>query len=125
MGTQGDIFYLAVWKSGDELSDSEAAKHYAALSAGETAGKFDVAVYRFQAQLTMRYPNIDMLSEEEIEASPWAEPLEISDDHVIMALLQDRYAEVFPLILQLAAVNGLVCFDPQNTKVHLPPRQQQ
>src|SRR5690348_13839880 len=121
MDTEAGVFRLAVWKSRAELSDSEAAKHYAALSAEETAGKFDIAVYRFQAQLTMSYPDIDLLSEDEIEVSPWARPLEISDDHVIMALRQDRYAEVFPLVLELAAVNGLVCFDPQNIKVHLPP----
>jgi hypothetical protein len=39
---------------------------------------------------------------------------------LIMALRLDRYASVFPVIMQLASHHGLVCFDPQNFKVHLP-----
>jgi hypothetical protein len=37
-----------------------------------------------------------------------------------MAPRLDRYASVFPAIMQLASRHGLVCFDPQNFKVHLP-----
>jgi hypothetical protein len=37
-----------------------------------------------------------------------------------MALVPDRHAEVFPVILELADKYGLVCFDAQNTIVHLP-----
>ena len=39
-----------------------------------------------------------------------------------MALLPDRHIEVFPVILELADKYGLVCFDAQNTIVHLPSR---
>ena len=114
--------YLAVWGGRDALSNRDAAKYYAALQEGKAPQAFDAAVYAFSSALTRHYPDLEMVPEEDLDASPWASAPEISGNYMIVALRAERFAEVFPLILQLAEEYGLVCFDPQNTKVHLPSR---
>ena len=79
-------------------------------------------MYAFHSQLVGLYPDLDMLSEAEEESSPWASSPDFLGICVAIALRPSHYAEVFPVILHLAEVNGLVCFDPQNGKVHLPSR---
>ena len=114
-------FYLGAWSSKGAISDKDAAKQYAALLEGkEVSQSWDAAVYRFLTQLTELYPDIETLPEEKADDSPWACSLEVSDGHVIMALRLERYTSVFPVVMQLASHHGLVCFDPQNFKVHLP-----
>ena len=120
MGSPKKNFYLAVWSAENGISDQDASRHYLAFSADDVVGKFDGAVYRFYCAITGYYPEIEMMMDEELDSSPWACGLEFSGDHVIMGLLTDWCAEVFPLILKLAEANGLVCFDPQNFKVYLP-----
>ena len=119
-------FYLGVWSSERELSDKDAAKRYAALAEGQDVpAGFNGAVYAFVVELTSHYPDIDAVAEEDMDSCPWACSLDVSESHVIMALTQDNYASVFPLVLQLADRHGLVCYDPQNAKVHLPSRLMQ
>jgi hypothetical protein len=47
--------------------------------------------------------------------------MEVSDGHVIMAVLPEKFDTVVPQVLTLAEENGLVCFDPQAGQVYLPP----
>src|SRR5215472_3347191 len=113
--------YFGVWRSEIPLSDTRAAKQYAALSEGQDAvNKFDAAVYAFYSQLIELYPALDMLPEDGEGSSPWASSPDFSGVHVSIHLHPDHYATVFPVILHVAEKNGLVCFDPQNAKVHLP-----
>ena len=111
-------FHCAVWIDARVLSHKEAAKHYAALLEGNAAGTFNPSVYRFVTDLTRRYPEPDESVDD--DSSPWACALEICGESVMMALMPARYADVFPVILQLSDKYGLVCFDPQNNIVHLP-----
>ena len=116
-------FYLGIWSSESAPSDKDAAERYAALAAGQDVPTgFNAAVYAFYIELTSHYLDIEMVAEEERDSCPWACALEVSGVHVIMAMRPDKYANVFPLVLQLADRHGLVCFDPQNAKVHLPSR---
>ena len=113
--------YLGVWRSEIPLSDRAAAKQYAALSEGQDAiNRFDAAVYAFYSQLIELYPALDMLPEDEEGSSPWASSPDFSGVHVSIAVQPNHHAKVFPVILHVAEKNGLVCFDPQNAKVHLP-----
>ena len=116
-------FYLGVWRSEGPLSDKRAAEQYARLLEGNdlTQG-FDPGIYAFCAQLARCYPELDSLSEDEQDSSPWASALEVSGCHAILAFRPERYRDAFPMVLQLADQHGLVCFDPQNRKVHLPSR---
>ena len=112
--------YFGVWRSEIPLSDRAAAKGYAALSEDQDdVNKFDAAVYAFYSQLIELYPALDMLPEDEEGSSPWASSPDFSGVFVSIHLQPNHYANVFPVILHVAEKNGLVCFDPQNAKVHL------
>jgi hypothetical protein len=113
-------YYLAAWGVGGEISSKEAAQQYAVFATQLPSGRFDEGVYRFYCELTRHYPELEMMTDEEMESSPWACALEVAEDHVIMALLKEWCADTFPLILNLAGVHGLICYDPQTAKVHAP-----
>ena len=112
---------LAVWHSQKAISEKEAADLYQMLYEQQRIPSLQhVDVYAFYNELTARYPDLDTLADEEIEASPWASSFDRSGFHVIMFMLEQRADEVVPVILELAEMYGLVCFDAQTNKVHLP-----
>lgn len=41
-----------------------------------------------------------------------------------MAITWSTCAEIAPVVRELSAKHGLVCYDPQESKVYLPPRLQ-
>jgi hypothetical protein len=115
-------FYLGVWNSPTAISDDEAAARYRVLSAEKSADpEFDAHVYAFYCRLTSLYPEVEMVLEEDLGSCPWACSLDITGDHVILALQPGHCEKVVPQLLALAAQHELVCFDPQAGKVHLPP----
>jgi hypothetical protein len=104
------------------MSDDEAARQYALLSEGKPAsGKFDSQVYAFYFRLTELYPEVDMVSEGDLDACPWACAIDMSGSHAIMAIRPENAERLIPELLALAERHELVCFDPQACKVHLPP----
>jgi hypothetical protein len=116
-------FYLGVWKSGRAISDDEAATQYLALRDEKSVeSEFEQQVYAFYSQLTLHYPEVEMVAEDELDACPWACGLDVAGDHVIMAIQPEMSEKVVHLIRVLAAQYELVCFDPQTGKVHLPQR---
>jgi len=116
-------FCLAVWNSLTAISDSDAAAQYLLLSSDKSVrSRFDGRVYAFYSSLTDRYPEIEMLPEDELDACPWACGIDFSVGHVIMAIQLEKSAKILPHVLALAGQHELVCYDPQAGKVHLPPR---
>ena len=63
-----------------------------------------------------------MVPEDELDACPWASGLDLSGDHIIMAIQPEKSEKVMPQLLTLAEQLELVCFDPQASKVYLPQR---
>jgi hypothetical protein len=115
-------FYLGVWNSPTAISDDEAAARYRALNSEKpVAPEFDYHVYTFYRRLTSLYPEVEMVPEDDLDSCPWACGLDVTGDHLIMAIQPEQSEEVVPHILALAAQEGLVCFDQQSGKVHLPP----
>ena len=114
--------YLAVWGGDSALSNRDAAKHYADLMEGRAPEAFDAAVYAFSCALNRYFPDLEMTAEDDMDNCPWAAAPDVSGNYLIMAVRSEHFATVFPLVLRLAEEHGLVCFDPQNTKVHLPSR---
>jgi len=115
-------YYLGVWNSPTAISDDEAATRYRVLSAEKSAEpEFDASVYTFYCGLTRLYPEIEMVPEDDLDSCPWACGLEVTGDHVIMAIQPGQCERITPKVLALAARHELVCFDPQACKVHLPP----
>ena len=115
-------FYLGVWHSRTAVSDDEARRQYSLLGAATSPFReFDSLVYAFYFRLTELYPEIDMVPESDIDASPWACAMDMSGGYVIMAIRPEEAEAFVPDGLTLADQHELVCFDPQAGKVHLPP----
>jgi hypothetical protein len=117
----GTPVYLAVWNSLTPISDEEGAHQYQLLKDVGSERRFDDKVYAFYSRLITLYPEIETLSEDELDDSPWACSMEVSGSHVIMAVMQEQSEKVVPQVLALAEENGLVCFDPQARQAYLPP----
>jgi hypothetical protein len=113
--------YLGVWNCLTPISDEEAAHQYQLLKDVGSERRFDDKVYAFYSRLISLYPEIDTLPEEELDDSPWACSMEVSGSHVIMAIVPEKSEKVVAQVLALAEENGLVCFDPQASRVYLPP----
>ena len=113
--------YLGVWNCLTPISSEEAAHQYKLLKEVGSERRFDDNIYAFYAKLIGLYPEVETLSEEELDDSPWACSIELSGSHVIVAIMQEQSEKVVPQVLALAEENGLVCFDAQAAKVYLPP----
>jgi hypothetical protein len=113
--------YFGVWNCLTPISSEEAAHQYQLLKDLGSERRFNDQVYAFYSRLISLYPEVETLSEEELENSPWASSMEVSGSHVIMAIVPEQSEKVVPQVLALAEENGLVCFDPQAGKVYLPP----
>jgi hypothetical protein len=113
--------YFGVWNCLTPISSEEAAHQYQLLKDLGSERRFNDQVYAFYSRLISLYPEVETLSEEELENSPWASSMEVSGSHVIMAIVPEQSEKVVPQVLALAEQNGLVCFDPQAGKVYLPP----
>jgi hypothetical protein len=70
--------------------------------------RFDAEVYAFYSRLISLYPEIEVLTEDELDDSPWACSMEVSGSHVIMAIVPEKSEKVVPQVLALAEENGLV-----------------
>ena len=114
-------FYLGVWNCLTPISSEEAAHQYKLLKEVGSERRFDDNIYAFYAKLIGLYPEVETLSEEDLDGSPWACSMEVSGSHVIMAIVPEQSEKVVPQVLVLAEEHALVCFDPQAGKVYLPP----
>ncbi len=94
--------YLGVWNCLTPISDEEAAHQYQLLKDVGSERRFDDKVYAFYSRLISLYPEIDTLPEEELDDSPWASSMEVSDSHVIMAIVPEQSEKVIPRVLALA-----------------------
>jgi hypothetical protein len=114
-------YKLAVWHSERAVSGKEAAELYIKLFEQQKIPiEQHIDVYAFCNELDARYPEIDMVAEEALDACPWSCTHDRSGAHVIVSMLDEKNAEVMPLILELAEKYGLVCFDPQTNQLRLP-----
>lgn len=116
---------LGVWHSAKAISQTEAAELYAKLCE-ETwvPSGHHIDLYTFYDQLTSRYPEVEAVSDDDLDSCPWACTSERSGAHVILWMRPEKSAEVLPEILRLAENYGLVCFDPQASKLYLPSHLQ-
>jgi hypothetical protein len=118
-------YKLAVWHSERAISDKEAADLFTRLyEQRKLPIEQHIDVYSFYNELSVGYPEVDMVPEEDLDVCPWACAHERSGAHVIMSVLDDKSGEMVPTILKLAEKYGLVCFDSQSNKVHLPSQLQ-
>lgn len=75
----------------------------------------------FYRELVNKYPDIDSYSDDQVDTCPWSVELDISDGAVVICIVWSRVEEVAPFVMNLAAKYDLACYDPQESKLWLPP----
>ncbi|MDH2424999.1 hypothetical protein [Sphaerisporangium sp. TRM90804] len=102
---------LGVWYARTPLTPEEAARKYVEWRAGaHPEAEPAPEVSAFYDALTRAYPD---LPDADYETSPWATPLTVGDDFVVMSIVFPRAGEICRAVLELAERHGFVCFDPQ------------
>jgi hypothetical protein len=116
-------FDLYVWGSPCPATAQQAGRICDELAASNTNSvSADARVRDFAQELLGRFPALESLADEDLGASPWRMTPGVSASHVIMTISWSRAQEMTKFVLGLAATRGLVCFDPQASVVHNPPR---
>ena len=106
------------WRSDNSLGRKEAGEIYVRLCGGSTVSSGNSPkVSAFYDEITRRYPEIDTLSEDEVDGSPWACRLDRSGKHVLMAIVPSRAEELVEVVSVLARRYQLLCFNPQSDDV--------
>jgi hypothetical protein len=96
-------------------TDEKALKRYVAYCEEDDLAPYIEAspkVGAFLAELTETYPQIDDVSEAELDDCPWRCAFDVSEGHILMPMVSSKYEEAGLLIVALAQKHGLVCFDP-------------
>src|SRR5438034_531305 len=105
-------FYL--WRAPQPVTAEQAAAICRRLAEGhDDAVAPDDAVLTFHRDLIARFPPLNTLSDDELEASPWNMSPDATASRVILSVGHSRVPHVGPSVGDLAAEHRLVCFDPQ------------
>lgn len=114
----------SVWFPYKRLSDAESAALHLALCEGETSGvQPHPAIDAFYAELVAKHPEIDDISEDQIDdhdLCPWSIAFDRSEGHIIVCCVWSKADYVAGLLKSLAQKHGLALFDPQASVVHHP-----
>lgn len=120
-------FDLAAWYSEQVLDAAAATAIYHALCEGRgfhpPGAEAGVPQFgRFKAAVEDRFPHLDSLPDEAVDASPWSGGPDWSDRAAVFTIRWSRSREMLDLLSRLAAEHDLVLYDPQAEAVHHPPR---
>src|SRR5438132_12973309 len=106
-------YKLAVWHSERAISSKEAAELFAKLYEHRKVPlEQHIDVYSFYNELGARYPEVDMVAEEDLDGCPWACAHERSGAHDILSMLDDNSTELLPTHLELAEEHEVVSYHP-------------
>jgi hypothetical protein len=78
------------------------------------------AVRQFRQDLLTRFPALEDLDVAD-DTAVWSVTPDDSDRYVSMCMRYSKPDDVIPVILGLAREHGLICLDPQDNSVYLPP----
>jgi hypothetical protein len=113
---------IAVWEGTRPASDEAALETYNDLWARyeDTEEPPSARIVSYIEELTAKYPDLDDLSDDEVDDSPWADsPLRgnVMGPFFYFALVPSKADETVPFIAETAQRHELVCFDPQQEKL--------
>lgn len=114
---------LAVWQGEMPATDADAASVYRSLMerrSGSPREEPAPAIRTFVDALLARWPDLNQPGGDD---SPWnAAPLmgEASGDAIYFGMAWSRAQEAGEFAVQVAAEQGLVCFDPQVEQLRRP-----
>lgn len=114
-------FDLYVWREAQPITAEQADRICHHLAEGQ-AGVVepDDGVRAFHEELTARFPDLESLTDEEMETSPWSMSPEGMPTCVITTIRWPRAQELAAFVIDLAERHGLVCYNPQDRTVHNP-----
>ncbi|WP_326949844.1 hypothetical protein OG439_14330 [Amycolatopsis sp. NBC_01307] len=114
-------FDLYIWRERHPITDERAAELCRQLGDGrDDVVDPDARVLAFRDELAGRFPDLESLSVDELESSPWAMSPDATPRRVILCMSWSRLDGAVSFVLELAGRHGLVCFDPQSQRVHNP-----
>jgi hypothetical protein len=116
-------FDLAVFSAAAPLTADEAREVYLRLSDEDDWSQWlkeDERVDRFAREIRQRWPDIDDLPEDEVDASPWSVGFDVSPAHMIVSFVWSTADEAVPAFIEMARRHGLYVFDPQEDVLILP-----
>jgi len=119
-------FDLAVLSAARPLDAEQARDAYERLASGEewyAVLPQDDRVAQFVAALSARWPDIDTLPEDQIEASPWSNGFDVSPAHVLLNMRWSSPDEIIQFCEATASALGLNLFDPQDGTLYAPGRE--
>jgi hypothetical protein len=113
---------MAVWVGAKPSDDAAALKEYEELweKYEDTEESAHPEILAFIDDLTKRYPDLTELDDDHVDDSPWADgPLtgNVMGPFFYFAMTYSGAEEAVPFVAETAARHGLVCFDPQTTKL--------
>jgi hypothetical protein len=117
---------LGIWQTKGSLTAGEASHVYASFCRGENpphAVRHSAAVAAFYHDLTSQWPDLAPRQRKhtgESIGSPWAAPLNLADNSVLLSCNWSDAETVCAFVDRLANLHGLVLFDPQAEEVYLP-----
>jgi hypothetical protein len=115
---------FAVWHPGRRLTNEQAGELYRQLCGGITKGVVShPAVDAFYNEITAKHPEIDDITDEEIDDSdlcPWSVAFDRSPGHLIMCCVWSKADYVGRLVREMARKHGLAVFDPQAGEIIYP-----
>jgi len=117
VGDESMCWSCAVWHSNSVKDKEHAEKLYNKLRDGDTSLIGPIQrIQDFYEELTDKHPEIDDVSEEEIDnldLCPWSINFEKSEGHIIMLCAYSRAEYVNVLIQELAKKHELSFYEPQ------------
>lgn len=122
----GDEFMswdCAVWHSNSVKNKKDAEKLYNNLCKGDTSliGPTQ-RIQDFYEELTEKHPEIDDVSEDEIDnldLCPWSSDFDKSEGHIIMSCAFSKSEYINVLIQDLAKKYDISFYEPQNMTFNL------
>jgi hypothetical protein len=108
----------AVWHSNSVKNREDAEMLYIKLCGGNTSliGPTQ-RIQDFYEELTAKHPEIDDISEEEIDnvdLCPWSSTFDKSEGHIIMSCIIIKHEYINELVQDLAKKYELSFYEPQN-----------
>jgi len=118
-------FDLAVLSAARPLEADEARDAYERLASGEEWSAVlpqDGRIAQFIASLSARWPDLDTLPEDQLDASPWSGGFEVSPAPILLTMRWSAPDEVIHFCEATASGLGLNLFDPQDGTLYSPGR---
>jgi hypothetical protein len=113
---------VAVWVGDMPTDDAAALKTYEELweRFEGTSEAPDPRILAYINDLTKRHPDLTELDDDHVDESVWADgPLtgNVMGPFFYFAMTYSGAEQALPFVAETAAAHGLVCFDPQSTKL--------